>query len=96
MRTGRPVKEDTIYKMSIHNNGTHKYASTQPYTVGEDGKKRYTHKHWGTLDDGLKFHPNTAYLYLSIEERQKFIFPKDWDLSELGELASTRRRGRIL
>ena len=95
MRTGRPVKEDTIYKMSIHINGAHKYASTQPYTVGADGKKRYTHKHWGTLDESLKFHPNTAYLYLSIEERQKFIFPKDWDLSELGELASTRRRGRI-
>lgn len=37
---------------------------------------------------------NTKYLYLSIEERQKFIFPKDWDLSELGDLASTRRRGR--
>ena len=35
MRTARPVKEDTIYKMSIHNNGAHRYASTQPYTVGE-------------------------------------------------------------
>lgn len=80
--------------MSIHMNGGHRYASTQPYTVGEDGKKRYNHKHWGTVDENLKFHPNTKYLYLSIEERQKFIFPKDWDLSELGELASTRRRGR--
>ncbi|MDO4950000.1 MAG: hypothetical protein Q4E55_07545 [Bacteroidales bacterium] len=45
MRTGRPVKADTIYKMQIHVNGTHRYASTQPFTVGEDGKKRYTHKH---------------------------------------------------
>ncbi len=95
MRTGRPVKADTIYKMSIHVNGKHRYASTQPYTIGEDGRKRYTHKHWGTVDEGLKFHPNTAYLYLPIEERQKFIFPKDWDLTELGELASTRRRGRV-
>ena len=45
MRTGRPVKSDTIYKMSIHRNGGHLYASTQPFTVGEDGKKRYTRKH---------------------------------------------------
>ena len=26
----------TIYKVSIHNNGGRKYASSQPYTVGED------------------------------------------------------------
>ena len=39
MRTGRPAKASTIYKVSIHNNGGRKYASTQPYTVDEDGKK---------------------------------------------------------
>ena len=52
MRTGRPAKLDTIYKMQIHVNGTHKYASTQPFTIGEDGKKRYTHKHWNTRASG--------------------------------------------
>lgn len=71
MRTGRPVKSDTIYKMQIHVNGSHRYASTQPFTIGEDGKKRYTHKHWGTLDENLRFHPNATYLYASIEERSK-------------------------
>lgn len=95
MRTGRPVNENTIYKVSIHVNGKHRYASTQPFTVGEDGRKRYTHKHWGTVDEGLRFHPNTTYLYASIEERQKLIFPEDWDLSELEMLASSRRRGRV-
>ena len=83
MRTGRPVKEDTIYKMKIHVNGTHRYASTQPFTIDEDGKKRYAHKHWGTLDENLRFHPNTTYLYASIEERSKLIFPKEWDLSKI-------------
>lgn len=95
MRTGRPVKSDTIYKMSIHRNGGHLYASTQPFTVGEDGKKRYTHKHWGTLDEDLRFHPGTAYFYASIEERQKLIFPKEWDLSEIESLSGNKRRGRI-
>ena len=95
MRTGRPAKSDTIYKMQIHVNGTHRYASTQPFTIGEDGKKHYTHKHWGTLDENLRFHPNTTYLYASIEERGKLIFPKEWDLSELENLESNRKRGRV-
>ena len=95
MRTGRPVKSDTIYKMQIHVNGKHRYASTQPFTIGEDGKKRYTHKHWGTLDENLRFHPNTTYLYATIEERSKLIFPKEWDLSELENLESNRKRGRV-
>ena len=95
MRTGRPADENTIYKVGIHVNGNHRYASTQPYVIGEDGRKHYTHKHWGTVDANLRFHPNTAYLYASIEERQKLIFPKGWDLSELETLASSRRRGRV-
>ena len=73
----------------------HRYASTQPFTIGEDGKKRYSHKHWGTLDENLRFHPNTTYLYASIEERSKLIFPKEWDLSELENLESNRKRGRV-
>ena len=81
--------------MQIHVNGTHRYASTQPFTIGEDGKKRYTHKHWGTIDENLKFHPNVTYLYATIEERSKLIFPKEWDLSELESLASNRKRGRV-
>lgn len=42
------------------------YASTQPFTVGEDGRKHYTHKHWGTVDEVLRFHPNTTYLYATL------------------------------
>ena len=68
---------------------------SQPFTIGEDGKKRYTHKHWGTLDENLRFHPNATYLYASIEERSKLIFPKEWDLSELENLESNRKRGRV-
>ena len=95
MRTGRPSKKETIYKVSVHSIGEHRYASTQPYALGEDGKKRYTHKHWGTVDKDLKFHPNTTYFYASIEERGKLIFPKDWDLSEIEALPSSKPKGRI-
>lgn len=95
MRTGRPVDSNTIYKVGIHANGKHRYASTQPFTVGEDGKKRYVRKHWGTVDENNRFHPNTAYMYAPIEERQKLIFPEGWDLSEIETLSGTKRRGRI-
>jgi len=95
MRTGRPADPDTIYKVSIHNNGGRKYASTQPFTVDEDGKKRRQHKHWGTVDANMKFHPNMTYLYAPLEERSKLIFPKEWDLSEIERLSGTKRRGAV-
>lgn len=95
MKTGRPAKASTIYKVSIHNNGGRKYASTQPFTVGDDGKKHYTHKHWGIVDDDMRFHPNSTYFYAPIEERRKLIFPAEWDLSEIKALSGTGHRGAV-
>jgi len=95
MGKGRPFSASTQFKMIIHTNGNHRYASTKPYTIGEDGIKRYTYKHWGTLDEQNRFIPGMAYMYASIEERQQLIFPKDWDLSQIEILSGTKRRGRI-
>ena len=95
MRTGRPAKASTIYKVSIHNNGGRKYASTQPFTVDDDGRKHYTHKHWGIVDDDMRFHPNSTYFYAPIEERRKLIFPAEWDLSEIKALSGTGHRGAV-
>ena len=95
MRTGRPAKASTIYKVSIHDNGGRKYASTQPFTVDDDGKKHYTHKHWGIVDDDMRFHPNSTYFYAPIEERRKLIFPAEWDLSEIKALSGTGHRGAV-
>ena len=95
MRTGRPVSKDTQYKMIVHTNGGHRYASTKTFTVGEDGRKRYAYKHWGTLGDGDRFHPGTNYFYAAVEDRKRLIFPSNWDLSEISGLASSRRPGRM-
>lgn len=95
MRTGRPASKDTQYKMIVHTNGGHRYASTKTFTVGEDGRKRYAYKHWGTLVDGNRFHPGTNYFYATVEDRRRLIFPSGWDLSEISELASSRRPGRV-
>ena len=57
----RPVSADTANKIIIHTNGKHRYASTKVFSTDENGKKTYVHKHWGTVDEDLKFHPNTNY-----------------------------------
>ena len=70
------------------------YATTHPYTLTGDGKRKYSCLHWGTVTDGLKFIPGKQYLYAPLEERARLIFPEGWDLSEIEKLESGRKRGR--
>ena len=95
MAKGRPAKANSIYKVSIHKNNGRMYAVTHPYTTGEDGKRRYSYKNWGTVDDGGRFHPNSAYFYATLEERRRLIFPAEWDLSEIKVLSGTGHRGAV-
>ena len=95
MAKGRPAKANSIYKVSIHKNNGRMYAVTHPYTTGEDGKRRYSYKNWGTVDDGGHFHPNSAYFYATLEERRCLIFPAEWDLSEIKALSGTGHRGAV-
>ncbi len=95
MAKGRPAKANSIYKVSIHKNNGRMYAVTHPYTMGEDGKRRYTYRNWGTVEDGNRFHPNSAYFYATLEERRRLIFPSEWDLSEIKALSGTGHRGAV-
>lgn len=95
MALGRPVNKNARNKVIVHTIGDHRYASTKVYTVDADGKKHYAYKHWGTLVDGNRFYPGTNYFYAPVAERNKLIFPSKWDMSEVSELSSTRRRGRV-
>ena len=95
MALGRPVNKDTRNEVIVHTIGNHIYASTKVYVVGDDGKKRYAYKHWGTLVDGDRFHPGVNYFYAPVAERNKLIFPSAWDMSEVSGLSSTRRQGRV-
>ncbi len=94
MAMGRPPKPDSGYHVSIHKVGNYQYASTQPSSVGDSGKKSYRHIHWGRLDENMKFIPGTEYILASPAERAKLIFPEDWDLSELSKLSGARKQGR--
>ena len=91
----RPVDPDSGFRVKIHDNGGHRYASTQPaFTDPVTGRKKYRRLHWGVVDENNKFHPDKNYLLASPEERAKLIFPEDWDLSEVASLTGNRKRGR--
>jgi len=70
------------------------YASTHSYTMTPEGKRRYSILHWGTVDQNLKFVPGPRYIYASLEERSKLIFPEGWDMSLADKLSGKRSQGR--
>lgn len=91
----RPIDPTAQYRVSIHNIGGYRYASTQPaYQDPETGKTKHRHIHWGTLDDSNKFIPGSKYIFAPINERSKLIFPEDWDMSEAAKLSGSRKPGR--
>lgn len=94
MKAGRPVREETPYKIIIHINGGRRYASTKINYTTEEGKKISRHKHWGSIDENNRFHPNTTYFNASPAERRKLIFPEGLDLSE-AKGRGEERRGRV-
>ena len=84
----RPVDPESGYRVKIHLNNGHRYASTQPAVIDPTtGKKKYRRIHWGTVDSNNRFHPDYKYLASPIAERSKLIFPEDWDLSEIENLS---------
>lgn len=95
MPRGRPADPDTPYRMFAHKNGKYTYVATcRP--KGADGSARSNHSlcHWGRLDDDRVFRPNNNYLLLSPAERDRFIFPPEWDISGVRQLPSHRGPGR--
>ena len=60
------------------------------------GKRTYRRIHWGCFDPQKKtFTPNLAFLLLTPEERKKYIFPEDWDLTAIETMAGMRGPGRL-
>ena len=90
----RPTREESIYKVSIHKNGGYMYAATHPYTIDGSGKRKYVNCHWGIVDENKKFIPGKRYVFASLEERAKLVFPDDWDMSEAKRLSGAKQPGR--
>ena len=84
---GRPKNPETDYKIFIHRATTYRYAATQPYIMDEKtGAKKRRYIYWGNVSEDLKFTPNERYLLATPEERNKLIFPSEWDLSAIEKL----------
>lgn len=93
----RTIDVNTTYRVRLHKNNGYNYASTQPIVVDSErksGRNKHVRIHWGTVDENKVFHPNKTYMMASPAERNKLIFPEDWDLSEIQKLPSTRKAGR--
>ena len=94
-RTGRPIDPLTPNRVKPHIVGAYTYASTQPSFVDpETGKTSSRHVHWGKVENGLKFIPGNNFYLASPEERDKLIFPADWDISAAEKLTGLRQAGR--
>ena len=79
----RKPDPEAQYRISVHIDKGYRYASTQPAQVDpETGRRTYRRIHWGTVDENNRFIPGKAYIFASLEERSKLIFPEGWDLSE--------------
>ena len=70
------------------------YAATHPYTIDDNGKRKYVNCHWGIVDENKKFFPGKRYIFASIEEMARLVFPNDWDMSEVKRLSGTKQPGR--
>ena len=51
----RLAKADSVYRMSLHKNGGYMYATTHPYTVTGDGKRKYSCLHLLTVTVSAAF-----------------------------------------
>ena len=77
----RPVDPSAPNRVRVHVVNGYPYAITQPYHLNDRGMKVWRQVYWGTVD-GLKFHPGKRYWEASPDERDKLIFPDNWDTSE--------------
>jgi len=91
----RPIDPVAPYRVKPHVTHGYTYASTRAQHIDPDtGKRKHPYIHWGTVDEKQRFIPGSAFYLASPEEREKLIFPKEWDMSEVEKLTGLRKPGR--
>ena len=81
----RKADPNTRYKVYLQRDGIYRYASVQePNPPGAKSKSKYKIKHIGTVDEAtMVFTPNPFFRLMDVDERIKYIFPKEWDISKV-------------
>lgn len=81
---GRPKNPQSEYKMRLHSDNGHLYAATLSNGISQKTGKSYRkYTHWGKLTNGKIFVPNLEFAMLPQEKQGQFIFPDDWDISNI-------------
>lgn len=82
--SGRKADPLTPYRVRLHKDKGYRYASTQVYSEDpKTGAKSHRYINWGTVSEEFVFKPNRTYRLTPFSERQKLIFPENWDLSKV-------------
>ena len=89
---GRAMVPDSKYHVYPHKANGYLYAATCE-TIYNEGKRTRKYTHWGALTRNNEFIPNLKYKTTSVEEREKLIFPKNWDVSKAEELNKAKHEG---
>lgn len=86
----------TKYRMRLFVSNGHRYAATAD--PGYNGNRKWVSNTtiWGKVTEELVFKPNLRFVNLTAAEKEKFIFPEDWDISAaFGKLpAEDRNAGK--
>lgn len=89
----RNTDPNCSYRFVIHNVNGHSYASVQRTIQHKSGKNVRRHKHYGTVTEN-KFYPWPKFLILPKEEREKFIYPKGWDISLVNKVSNENEQNK--
>ena len=81
---GRKADPNTRYKVYIHKDKKYIYAAIQePRKDPQTSKIKLTTVHLGKIDKNNTFIPNSTFRHISPDERKKYIFPQNLDLSNI-------------
>ena len=86
---GRKPDPNTPYRVYPHKDKQYIYAALLESYIRSDGKKANKPKHIGKVTDDLLFIPNDKYCQLSQAEKDKLIFPPEWDIHMIEEQKDT-------
>ena len=83
---GRKTDPNSRYRVYLHTDKKYKYGAVQEPYIDKNGRKKYKVVHLGKVDENNVFYPNFRFQLLPLSEREKYIFPEGWDISQVNTL----------
>ena len=90
---GRKPDPNSSYHIILHTNNGYRYAATVETTYNEEKKRIRKYTQWGTVSLNNIFTPNLLYTMTPVTEREKLIFPAEWDISAATALNQAKHEG---